>query len=300
VSSNSVTPVVATGSDAYQGAGTSSVFAGAAGVTGSANGSLSAARFNNGGDIVRVGNVLYSVDRTGNRIRKIDLATQQVSTLAGSGLSGSTDGTGTEASFSYPWGMTTDGTNLYVTDYNSSALRKVEIGTGKVTTLVSSGMTQPVGITYLDGKLYVADRTGQKIRVVNPVTGVFTTLPGTHTSLQGVTTDGTSLYISLNKAIKKVDPVTGDSTLLAGSTTTAGFADGPAADARFNNVYQMVHQGGYLYIADLSNGRVRKISTATGMTSTVAADLGGPIGLALVGGAIYVNDFTRHVVLKIS
>ena len=49
-----------------------------------------------------------------------------VTTLAGTGSSGSANGTGTSASFYNPYGITTDGTNLYVGDYGNSVIRQIE------------------------------------------------------------------------------------------------------------------------------------------------------------------------------
>ena len=48
-----------------------------------------------------------------------------VTTLAGTGSSGSANGTGTSASFNYPVGITTVGTNLYVADQNNHLIRKI-------------------------------------------------------------------------------------------------------------------------------------------------------------------------------
>ena len=49
-----------------------------------------------------------------------------VTTLAGTGSSGSANGTGTSASFNVPFGITTDGTNLYVGDTNNHLIRQIE------------------------------------------------------------------------------------------------------------------------------------------------------------------------------
>jgi len=66
-------------------------------------------------------------DTSNSTIRKVVIATGVVTTLAGSaGIKGSTDGTGTSAWFYYPDGITTDGTNLYVTDTYNFTIRKIQ------------------------------------------------------------------------------------------------------------------------------------------------------------------------------
>jgi len=59
-------------------------------------------------------------------IRKIVISTGVVTTVAGTGSSGSANGTGTSASFNLPRGITTDGTNLYVTEGGNHLIRKIE------------------------------------------------------------------------------------------------------------------------------------------------------------------------------
>ena len=65
-------------------------------------------------------------DYYNNLIRKIVISTGVVTTLAGTGSPGSSNGTGTAASFNYPVAITTDGTNLYVGDYGNSVIRQIE------------------------------------------------------------------------------------------------------------------------------------------------------------------------------
>ena len=72
-------------------------------------------------------------------IRKIVISTGAVTTVAGTGSSGSANGTGTSASFNYPFGITTDGTNLYVADTSNNLIRKIVISTGAVTTVAGTG-----------------------------------------------------------------------------------------------------------------------------------------------------------------
>ena len=89
-----------------------------------------------------------------------------VTTLAGTGSSGSANGTGTSASFSNPRGITTDGTNLYMVDSANHMIRKIVISTSAVTTLAG-------------GSRGSADGTGTSASFYNPI---------------GITTDGTNLY----------------------------------------------------------------------------------------------------------
>ena len=63
----------------------------------------------------------------GGSIQGVELSLDTVvTTLAGTGSSGSANGTGTSASFSNPIRITTDGTNLYVADDNNHLIRKIE------------------------------------------------------------------------------------------------------------------------------------------------------------------------------
>ena len=100
------------------------------------------------------------------------------------------DGTGAAASFRFPQGITTDGTNLYVTDDNDQTIRQIVIATGVVTTLAgayvnSGGMPSDPGV---GGS---ANGTGTATTFNNPL---------------GITTDGTSLYIcdTFNHTIRKM------------------------------------------------------------------------------------------------
>ena len=120
-------------------------------------------------------------EKEGHTIRKIVIDNASVTTLAGkAGSWGSTDGQGADARFNKPNGITTDGTNLYVTGYENNRIRKIVISTGVVSTLAgsSAGYTDhetglsaqfdfPWGIT-TDGKsLYVIEMNNHRIRKID-------------------------------------------------------------------------------------------------------------------------------------
>jgi len=96
------------------------------GSTGSANGTGTSASFYNPKKITTDGTNLYVAESNNHLIRKIVISTGAVTTLAGTGSSGSANGTGTSASFNRPHGITTDGTNLYVIDQTNHLIRKIE------------------------------------------------------------------------------------------------------------------------------------------------------------------------------
>jgi len=132
------------------------------GVKGFADGSGRAVKFDLPCGIALAGNgTLYVADGGNHRIRRI---TPQgvVSTLAGSGSPGFVDGVGTNAMFNYPLGLAIDADgDLYVTDYNNDAVRKVT-PQGIVTTLDGKSNAHiecklPVGIAVdANGAVYVS------------------------------------------------------------------------------------------------------------------------------------------------
>jgi sugar lactone lactonase YvrE len=83
---------------------------------------------------------LFVADSFNSTIRKIAAATGAVTTLAGSAkLPGRTDGTGSAARFSFPARLAADGAgSLFVADSYNAAIRKIDVTTGGVTTLVGA------------------------------------------------------------------------------------------------------------------------------------------------------------------
>ena len=252
--------------------GTVSTVAGI-GLSGSKDGTGRAAWLSLGGGITTDGTYLYVADTNTNKIRKVDIATGVVTTLAGNGSYGSTDGAGAAASFYSPSGITTDGNYLYVVDRGNNKIRKIEIATGVVVTLVDSGISYPSGIATDGTYLYVADFHNQRIRKILIETGVVSTLAGGQ--YQGdvdgvgisarfkyphsIATDGTYLYVTdANHKIRKIEIATGVVTTVVGSTS-AGSADGVGAAGQFHYPYGITTDGFALYVTDSANNTIRKI-----------------------------------------
>lgn len=123
--------------------GVVSTFAGVGSQSGGfADGASSNAKFNEPRGIAtdNSGN-LYVTDAQNNRIRKIT-PDGVVSTIAGTGASGSTDGPGNTARFSFPVGIVLDGEgNLIVCDAGGQRVRRITLPSGEVTTLAGTGIT---------------------------------------------------------------------------------------------------------------------------------------------------------------
>jgi len=157
------------------------VFAGSVGNSGFDSGKGNAARFNKpwGLAIDRSGN-LYVADKLNNAIRKVT-PDGTVTTLAGDGTFGSTDGTGSGARFGYPEGVAVDPSgNVYVADTSNNLIRKIT-SAGVVSTVagqagndgagllngkgLESKLNAPTSLTLdTDGNIYIADRGSNTIR----------------------------------------------------------------------------------------------------------------------------------------
>jgi hypothetical protein len=274
--------------------GVTTTLAGTAGQHGSTNGTGAAARFKDPWGVAVIGGTLYVADTNNNQIRAIVIATGEVTTLAGisDGYPGTIDATGTAARFAGPAGITTDGTDLYVTDFLSSKIRKVTTA-GVVSTVAdTASLNGPLGITTDGTSLYVADANNYLIKKIALASGTVTTLAGSGSSgsadnangllasfsqVFSMTNDGTYLYLTdpQNHTIRTVNMTTGATTTLAGSAGTPGSTNASAgADARFRAPRGIARDGANLYVAEWGNHTVRKVVISTGATTTLAGTAG--------------------------
>ncbi len=301
------------------------------------------AKFNVTSDVTSDGTNLYVADAYNYSIRQVVIATGEVTTLAGSGIAGSADGTGTGASFYIPSGITTDGINLYVADTYNHTIRQIVIATGVVTTLAGTAGTagstdatgaaasfnMPYGIATDGINLYVADRNNHSIRQVVIATGVVTTLAGTGSagSVDGngtaasfrmphdIAIDGTNLYVAdtWNNTIRKIVISSGAVTTLAGTAGTSGLTDATGTAALFYEPQGIVSDGTNLYVAERCNHTIRQVVIATGAVTTlagtgsvgaadgigVAASFNAPRGMIIDGSNLYVADTYNHAIRQV-
>jgi hypothetical protein len=294
-------------------AGVVTTLAGTPANPGSVDGVLENARFNMPKAIAvdTAGNV-YVADTANNVIRMIGTG-NSVTTIAGSGVAGHADATGTAATFNAPQGLTVDGGgNIFVADTGNHTIRKIAANTNLVTTVAgvagstgsrdgsaSSTTTPPLfnSPTGIDlntgGSLIVADTGNDTIRSVT-TTGVVTTIAGTAGKEEDVNGAGTAAHflrptgiaVASNGVIyvTEADPVIRKITLngmvstFAGTATQSGDADGVGAAASFEGPSALALDArGNLLVTDSKSGTVRKITPA-GVVTT----LGGTPGV--IGG----------------
>jgi sugar lactone lactonase YvrE len=318
-------------------AGVVTTLAGAVGVSGSADGAGSVARFNTPSDVTTdtAGNV-YVADTLNCTIRKIS-SDGVVSTVAGvAGVPGNGGGPASTARFGYPEGLVVDSTgNIFVSDTGNYAVRRITPALS-VGTLVASGGSVPVlfasprGMAADSaGNIYVADTDNCAIRKI-PATGVTSAVAGivgyAHLDAQGTAARlagprglaldaAGNLYVAdeANCVIRKITPA-GLVTTLAGSVGVAGVTNGTGAAAQFGYPEGVaVDTAGNVYVADTSGGRIRFITPA-GVVTTLAGSVTGsadgtgtaasfslPKDVAVDGaGNVYVTDSGNHTIRKIT
>jgi sugar lactone lactonase YvrE len=323
-------------------------FAGTPGRYGSNDGTGATAEFSRPSGIATDGRYLYVADSDNNTIRKIDISTRDVTTLAGTaGQFDSTDETGPAARFGFPTSVTLEGNNLYVADTLNNTIRKVVISSGLVSTLaglaprsgssdgigVAASFNLPCGITTDGTNLYIADTDNHTIRKIVISTREVTTLAGmagaagtggsadgigkaaSFHAPKGITTDGPNLYIvdSLNHTIRKIAISTGEVTTLAGTAGAIGFADGVGPAASFHTPFGITTDGTNLYLTDGDNHTIRKIVISTRTVSTLAgtgqrgsidaigtgASFYSPRAITTDGTNLYIADTHNHTIRKI-
>jgi sugar lactone lactonase YvrE len=290
-------------------AGVVTTLAGSVGITGSTDGTGTAARFHSPSSVaVDSAGGVFVADEFNHTIRKVTAA-GVVTTLAGTaGMTGSVDGTSTVAHFYFPDGVAVDSAgNVYVADGYNSTIRKVTAA-GVVTTLAGAagivGSADGTGAAarfYIPsgvavdsaGNVYVADKYNHIIRKVTAA-GVATTLAGTAGMMGSADGTGTAarfdyptgvavdsagnVYVTASSTIRKVT-IAGVVTTLAGAAGMTGTADGTGTAARFYHPTGVaVDSAGNVYVADESNHTIRKVTAAGGVTTLA--------GIAGIGGGV--------------
>lgn len=256
------------------------------------------------------GAFIYVADYSGHRIRKINKTTNQVSTLAGNGTSGNSNGVGQNAQFSFPTGLaiSSDGSLLFVADNGNSLIRKISLSDNTVVTIAGDGnfdhadnanglsasFNQPSDLVLRgDSVLFITDTENHVIRKMNLSTTEVTTVVGyvgVNGFLDGIGTaaavsypagitisaDGASLYLADNgnNMIRKISLPDYTVAVFAGNASPSYSDNVIGIQAGFYSPQGISIDplSTYLYVSDTYNHRIRKINLTTTEVVTIAGD----------------------------
>jgi DNA-binding beta-propeller fold protein YncE len=253
---------------------------------GSADGTLTTARFNTPRGMTARGDEAFLADSRNHVVRRLDLGEGGVRVVAGQpGLSGWSDGPEDAARLNGPRAVAVVPGRLYIADEGNNAIRVLDLGSRVLSTLAGSPPTRGS-----------ADGVGTAATFNGPAAVV-------------ATRDGRTLYVAdqYNHAVRSVDVFTREVATVAGSAGETGSADGVGPAARFNMPAALALSPGErnLYVADAYNHAIRQVDLGTRAVTTVAGLMTGPgtldgvgraagfqypSGLATDGRSLYVAD----------
>jgi len=270
------------------------------GVPGAVDGAFDKASFNRPQGMALDGESLYVADTENHLIRRVDLKTRTVQTVAGTGQQARNyfkQGPARTIELSSPWDLQLVGRQLYITMAGTHQIWKLDLDKQEVSTfagsgrearqdgpLLEAGFAQPSGIASDGKKLYIADSESNIIRAINIASGKVETLvggdlfdfgdvdgSGDDVRLQhplGVFAINGEVLIAdtYNHKIKELDPKARSVKTFLG-TGMPGQADG--AVPSFYEPGGLSVANGKLYIADTNNHAVRVVDVKTKRTATL-------------------------------
>ena len=223
---------------------------------------------------------LYVADTGNHAVRRVDLGTGHVETIAGNGrkaegaIQPAADARST--ALRSPWDLTFLGDRLWIAMAGSHQLFRLDVRSGALSAGAGNGRE---GLD--DGPL----------------------LEATFAQPSGLATDGQVLYVADSEAsaLRRVDPRAGTVKTLAGEGLFEfGLRDGPLAKARFQHPLGLALADGVLWVSDTFNGAIRRVTLADGQVSTVAHGLAQPGGLTVAAGRLVVADTDRHRLVTVT
>ncbi|MFF6827712.1 thioredoxin-like domain-containing protein [Streptomyces longwoodensis] len=281
--------------------------------------------------LVLPGGTFLVSDTTRHQLVELAEDGETVLRRVGSGERGFADGGPGEASFNEPQGLALlDDAGVVVADTVNHALRRLDLGSGAVTTLAGTGrqwwqgsptsgparetdLSSPWDVAVFDGRVWIAmagvhqlwayDPAGETVRVAagtaneglvdGPVAEAWFAQP----SGLAVSADGERLWVadSETSALRWVDRAGLVHTAVGTGLFDFGHRDGPAGQALFQHPLGVtVLPDGSVAVSDTYNHALRRYDPATGGVSTLATDLREPSDAVLVGDDLVVVESARH------
>ncbi len=287
------------------------------GAPGAADGTFDKSSFYRPQGMALDGENLYVADTENHLIRRVDLKTRTVHTIAGTGKQSHhyfKQGPARGIGLNSPWDLQRVGRTLYIAMAGPHQIWKLDLDKGEVSTFAGSGrearrdgasleagFAQPSGLTTDGENLYVADSESNIIRAINFANGKVRTLvggdlfefgdvdgAGDDVRLQhplGVFALGTRLLIAdtYNHKIKELDPGSLTVRTILG-TGKPGQADGTSPS--FYEPGGLSVASNKLYIADTNNHAIRVVDLKSRETATLRITGLEPPVSALAANAI--------------
>lgn len=271
------------------------------GEAGAADGGFDKASFHRPQGLALSGDSLYVADTENHLIRRVDLKSRKVETVAGTGQQSHNhlfeSGPALTSALSSPWDLQLAGRTLYIAMAGPHQIWKLDLDKNEVSrfagsgrearldgSLAEAGFAQPSGMAVIGQTLYVADSESNIIRAIDLNTGTVKTLvggdlfdfgdvdgTGDNVRLQhplGLLADGDKILIAdtYNHKIKELDPKRQRVRSLFG-TGKPGQADGVSPS--FYEPGGLAQANGKLYIADTNNHAIRVVDLKKRKTSTL-------------------------------
>ena len=258
------------------------------GAIGAADGPYDRASFHRPQGLALDGDALYVADTENHTIRRVDLKTRAVETIAGTGQQSrayGAEGPALQVALNSPWDLQLVGRTLYIAMAGPHQIWKMDLDQGRVSTFAGSGREART------------DGARDEAAFAQP---------------SGLTTDGTRLYVadSESNIIRAIDlaPNGQVRTLAGGDLFEFGDVDGRGDDARLQHPLGVAFFDGAIYIADTYNHKIKRLDPAARAVKTFAgtgkpgqADGKSPSfyepgGLSFANGKLYIADTNNHAV----
>jgi sugar lactone lactonase YvrE/thiol-disulfide isomerase/thioredoxin len=296
------------------------------GKIGRTDGDFRTAQFHHPQGMALRGDTLYVADTENHLLRKVDLKTQRVSTIAGTGEQSRFNWPGLDPDapqvsmpqrfvgpplstpLNSPWALCFVGDDLYIAMAGAHQIWKLPLNESEIGPYAGNGREDIVDGPLLPKRPYQAGYAS----FAQP---------------SGLTTDGTWLYVADSEGssiravpldpTKDVHTVVGTASLDMNRLFTFGDVDGPLNVARLQHCLDVVYHDGHLYVADTYNDKIKAIDLTGSQCQTLAgtgkaghvdsgadvsqtASFSEPAGLSYAAGKLFVADTDNHLIRLIN
>ncbi len=259
------------------------------GARGSSDGAFESATLYRPQGMALDGDSLYVADTENHLIRRVDLKTRKVETVAGTGKQMedyNQQGAARSISLNSPWDLQLAGRNLYIAMAGPHQIWKLDLEKQEISTFAGSGRE-----ARLDGEV-------SKAGFAQP---------------SGLATDGKTLFVadSESNIIRAIDLTSSTPqvrTLAGGDLFEFGDRDGTGDDVRLQHPLGLVLLDGKVLIADTYNHKIKQLDPQRGVVKTLfgtgkpgqkdgaSVSFYEPGGVSIANDKLYVADTNNHAV----